>query len=316
MIQTLFGSVEQEPTLLEKLKSGVQKTREGLVSRIEDVISGRKQIDADLLEELEYTLISADIGVTTTNEILERIHERVDRKLVGDSGELRGLIREYLLEVLQANDRPLAYLAQPPAVIMVVGVNGAGKTTTIGKLASHLKAEGHTVLLCAADTFRAAAVEQLEIWGERTQTRVIRQNTGADPSAVMFDALQAAKSGKTDYVIIDTAGRLQTKTNLMAELEKMRRTAARVISDAPHEVLLVLDATTGQNGLEQARKFTETSGVTGIVLTKLDGTAKGGVIVAIARELALPIRFIGVGEKVEDLLPFDPEAFIDSLFAV
>jgi fused signal recognition particle receptor len=315
MIQTLFGSVEQEPTLLEKLKSGVQKTREGLVSRIEDVISGRKQIDADLLEELEYTLISADIGVTTTNEILERIRERVDRKLVGDSGELRGLIREYLLEVLQANDRPLAYLAEPPAVIMVVGVNGAGKTTTIGKLASHLKAEGHTVLLCAADTFRAAAVEQLEVWGERTKTRVIRQNTGADPSAVMFDALQAAKSGKTDYVIIDTAGRLQTKTNLMAELEKMRRTAARVIPDAPHEVLLVLDATTGQNGLEQARKFTETSGVTGIVLTKLDGTAKGGVIVAIARELALPIRFIGVGEKVEDLLPFDPEAFIDSLFA-
>jgi fused signal recognition particle receptor len=316
MIQTLFGSVEQEPTLLEKLKSGVQKTREGLVSRIEDVISGRKQIDADLLEELEYTLISADIGVTTTNEILERIRERVDRKLVGDSGELCGLIREYLLEVLQANDRPLAYLAEPPAVIMVVGVNGAGKTTTIGKLASHLKAEGHTVLLCAADTFRAAAVEQLEVWGERTQTRVIRQKTGADPSAVMFDALQAAKSGKTDYVIIDTAGRLQTKTNLMAELEKMRRTAARVIPDAPHEVLLVLDATTGQNGLEQARKFTETSGVTGIVLTKLDGTAKGGVIVAIARELALPIRFIGVGEKVEDLLPFDPEAFIDSLFAV
>jgi fused signal recognition particle receptor len=316
MIQTLFGSVEQEPTLLEKLKSGVQKTREGLVSRIEDVISGRKHIDADLLDELEYTLISADIGVTTTNEILERIRERVDRKLVGDSGELRGLIREYLLEVLQANDRPLAYLADPPAVIMVVGVNGAGKTTTIGKLASHLKTEGHSVLLCAADTFRAAAVEQLEVWGERTQTRVIRQNTGADPSAVMFDALQAAKSGKTDYVIIDTAGRLQTKTNLMAELEKMRRTAARVIPDAPHEVLLVLDATTGQNGLEQARKFTETSGVTGIVLTKLDGTAKGGVIVAIARELALPIRFIGVGEKVEDLLPFDPEAFIDSLFAV
>jgi fused signal recognition particle receptor len=315
MIQTLFGSIEQEPTLLEKLKSGVQKTRDGLVSRIEDVIAGRKEIDADLLEELEYTLISADIGVTTTNEILERIRERVDRKLVGDSGELRGLIREYLLEVLQANDRPLAYLADPPAVIMVVGVNGAGKTTTIGKLASHLKAEGHTVLLCAADTFRAAAVEQLEVWGERTETRVIRQQTGADPSAVIFDALQAANSGKTDYVIIDTAGRLQTKTNLMAELEKMRRTAARVIPDAPHEVLLILDATTGQNGLEQARKFTETSGVTGIVLTKLDGTAKGGVIVAIARELALPIRFIGVGEKVEDLLPFDPEAFIDSLFA-
>ncbi len=315
MIQTLFGSVEQEPTLLEKLKSGVQKTRDGLVSRIEDVISGRKEIDADLLDELEYTLISADIGVTTTNEILERIRERVERKLTGDAAELRGLIREYLLEVLQANDRPLAYVDQPPAVIMVVGVNGAGKTTTIGKLAAHLKADGHSVLLCAADTFRAAAVEQLEIWGERTQTQVIRQKTGADPSAVMFDALQAAKSRKVDYLIVDTAGRLQTKTNLMAELEKMRRTAARIIPDAPHEVLLVLDATTGQNGLEQARKFTETSGVTGIVLTKLDGTAKGGVVVAIARELALPIRFVGVGEKVDDLLPFDPEKFIDSLFA-
>ncbi|MGA2715079.1 MAG: signal recognition particle-docking protein FtsY [Bryobacteraceae bacterium] len=316
MIQTLFGSVEQEPTLLEKLKSGVQKTRAGLVSRIEDVISGRKQIDADLLEELEYTLISADIGVATTNEILDRIRERVDRKLVGDSSELRGLIREYLLEVLESNNRPLAYVDEPPAVIMVVGVNGAGKTTTIGKLAAHFKAEGHTVMLCAADTFRAAAIEQLEVWGERTETRVIRQQTGADPSAVVFDALQAAKSAKTDYVIVDTAGRLQTKTNLMAELEKMSRTADRVIPGAPHEVLLVLDATTGQNGLEQARKFTETSGVTGIVLTKLDGTAKGGVIVAIARELALPIRFIGVGEKVEDLLPFDPEAFIDSLFSI
>jgi fused signal recognition particle receptor len=315
MNHTLFGSVEQEPTLLEKLKSGVQKTRDGFVSRIEDVIAGRKQIDADLLDELEYTLISADIGVTTTNEILERIRERVDRKLVGDAAELRGLIREYLLEVLQANDRPLAYVDQPPAVIMVVGVNGAGKTTTIGKLAAHLKADGHSVLLCAADTFRAAAVEQLEIWGERTQTQVIRQNTGADPSAVMFDALQAAKSRKIDYLIVDTAGRLQTKTNLMAELEKMRRTATRIIPGAPHEVLLVLDATTGQNGLEQARKFTETSGVTGIVLTKLDGTAKGGVVVAIARELAIPIRFVGVGEKVDDLLPFDPEKFIDSLFA-
>lgn len=315
MIQTLFGSVEQEPTLLEKLKSGVQKTREGLVSRIEEVVSGRKQIDADLLEELEYTLISADIGVATTNEILDRIRERVDRKLVGDSGELRNLIREYLLEVLQSNDRPLAYVDQPPAVIMVVGVNGAGKTTTIGKLAAHFKSDGHSVLLCAADTFRAAAIEQLEVWGQRTGTEVIRQKTGADPSAVVFDALQAAKSRKVDYVIVDTAGRLQTKSNLMTELEKMKRTVSRVIADAPHEVLLVLDATTGQNGLEQARKFTETSGVTGIVLTKLDGTAKGGVVVAIARELALPIRFIGVGEKVDDLLPFNPEKFIESLFA-
>jgi len=314
MIQTLFGSVEQEPSLLERLKSGVQKTRAGLVSRLEDALAGKKEIDADLLDELEYTLISADIGVKTTSDILERIRQQVDRKLVGDAAELRGLIRQHLLEILQSTERPVTHVDEPPAVVMVVGVNGAGKTTSIGKLANRYKAEGRTVLLCAADTFRAAAVEQLEIWGERTATDVIRQQPGADPSAVLFDALQAARARKTDYVIVDTAGRLQTKTNLMAELEKMRRTAGRVIPGAPHEVLLVLDATTGQNGLEQARRFTETSGVTGIVLAKLDGTAKGGVVVAIARELNLPIRYVGIGEKADDLLPFDPEKFIESLF--
>jgi fused signal recognition particle receptor len=198
---------------------------------------------------------------------------------------------------------------------MMVGVNGVGKTTTIGKLAYLFKAEGRSVLMCAADTFRAAAIEQLEVWGQRTDTEIVRQQQGSDPSAVLFDALQAAKARGTEVIIVDTAGRLHTKANLMSELEKMTRTAQRVIPDAPHEVLLVLDATTGQNGLEQARKFTEASGVTGIVLTKLDGTAKGGVIVAIARELSLPIRFIGVGEQVNDLLPFDPEKFIESLFA-
>jgi len=314
MIQTLFGSVEQEPSLLERLKSGVEKTRAGLVSRLEDALAGKKEIDADLLDELEYTLISADIGVPTTNEILERIRQQVDRRLVGDAAELRGLIRQHLLEILQSTERPVAHVDEPPAVVMVVGVNGAGKTTSIGKLANRYKAEGRAVLLCAADTFRAAAIEQLEIWGERTSTEVIRQQPGADPSAVLFDALQAARARKTDYVIVDTAGRLQTKANLMAELEKMRRTAGRVIPGAPHEVLLVLDATTGQNGLEQARRFTETSGVTGIILAKLDGTAKGGVVVAIARELNLPIRYVGIGEKADDLLPFDPEKFIASLF--
>src|SRR6478736_4524133 len=314
MIQTLFGSVEQEPTLLEKLKQGVQKTRAGLVSRLEETLTGRKTIDAELLDELEFALISADIGVKTTEEILDRIKQRVDRKLVGDAGELRGLIREHLLEILQSSERPMPHVAEPPAVVLVVGVNGAGKTTTIGKLAQRYKTEGRSVLLCAADTFRAAAIEQLEIWGERTGTDVIRQKPGADPSAVLFNALQSARARKVDYVIADTAGRLQTKANLMAELEKMRRTASRVIPGAPHEVLLTLDATTGQNGLEQARKFTETSGVTGIVLTKLDGTAKGGIVVAIARELDLPIRYIGVGEKIEDLLPFDSETFVASLF--
>jgi len=315
MIQTLFGSVPQEPDLLERLKAGIQKTRAGLMDRLEDALSGRKEIDAELLEELEYTLITADIGVRTTEEILERIRERVDRRLAGDAAELKNLIREHLLEVLEASERPVPRVAEPPAVVLVVGVNGSGKTTTIGKLAQLYKTEGRSVLLCAADTFRAAAIEQLEVWGGRTHTEVIRQRAGADPSAVVFDALQAAKARRVDYVVVDTAGRLHTKDNLMAELEKMRRTARRVVPDAPHEVLLVLDATTGQNGLEQARRFTETSGVTGIVLTKLDGTAKGGVVVAIARELNLPIRYIGVGEKIDDLLPFEPEAFIASIFS-
>jgi fused signal recognition particle receptor len=314
MIQTLFGSVEQEPSLLEKLKLGVQKTRSGLVSRLEDALQGKKEIDADLLDELEYTLISADIGVSTTNEIIERIKDRAERHMLSDAGELRGLIREHLLEILRAVERPMPYVSEPPAVVMVVGVNGAGKTTTIGKLAGRFTAEGRSVLLCAADTFRAAAIEQLQIWGTRTGTDVIRQQPNSDPSAVLFDAMQAAKSRKVDYVIVDTAGRLQTKTNLMAELEKMRRTASRAVPNAPHETLLILDATTGQNGLEQARKFTESAGVTGIVLTKLDGTAKGGVVVAIARELNLPIRYIGVGEQAGDLLPFEAESFIDSLF--
>src|SRR3954453_14826004 len=314
MIQTLFGSVEQEPSLLEKLKAGVQKTRAGLVTALEGALQGKREIDADLLDELEFTLISADIGVRTTEEILDRIRERVARHQLNDAAELKGLIREHLLEILAASERAPARVTEPPAVVLVVGVNGSGKTTTIGKLAARFQAEQRSVVLAAADTFRAAAIEQLEIWGERTQSPVIRQGPGSDPSAVLFDALNAARARKADYVIVDTAGRLQTKENLMAELTKMSRTARKVIPDAPHEVLLVLDATTGQNGLEQARKFTESSGVTGIVLTKLDGTAKGGVIVAIARELGLPIRFIGVGEKVDDLLPFDPDNFIDSLF--
>jgi fused signal recognition particle receptor len=316
MIQTLFGAAEQEPSLLERLKSGVQKTRTGLVSALEGAIQGKKVIDADLLDELEYTLISADVGAGATQEILDRIRQRVERHQLNDAAALRGLIREHLLEILQASERASATVAEPPAVVLVVGVNGSGKTTTIGKLAARFRGEGRTTLLCAADTFRAAAIEQLEIWGERTGSAVIRQGPGSDPSAVLFDALKAARARKVDCVIVDTAGRLQTKENLMAELHKMSRTARKVIADAPHEVLLVLDATTGQNGLEQARKFTETSGVTGIVLTKLDGTAKGGIVVAIARELNLPIRYVGVGEKAEDLLPFDAEKFIESLFEI
>jgi len=315
MIQSLFGSPPPtEPNLLERLKAGIQKTRAGLMEKIEDAVSGRKEIDAAVLEELEYALITADIGAKTTAEILERLRQRVDRHLVGDAAELKSLIREHLLEILEATERPLPHVAEPPAVILVVGVNGAGKTTSIGKLTRRFQSEGRSVLLCAADTFRAAAIEQLEVWAQRAGVDVIRQQTGADPSAVLFDALQAARARKVDYVIVDTAGRLHTKTNLMAELEKMRRTASRVIPSAPHEVLLVIEATTGQNGLEQARKFTETSAVTGIILTKLDGTAKGGVVVAISRELNLPIRYVGVGEKIDDLLPFDPQSFVQSLF--
>jgi fused signal recognition particle receptor len=292
----------------------VQKTRAGLVTALEDAFQGKKEIDQDLLDELESTLVGADIGVRTTSEILETIRDRVERHQLADVLQLKNLIRERLLEILQASERAMPLVREPPAVILVVGVNGSGKTTTIGKLATRFRAEGRNVMLCAADTFRAAAIEQLEIWGERSNSPVIRQGPGSDPSAVLFDALQAARARKTDYVIVDTAGRLQTKENLMAELQKMSRTAKKVIPEAPHEVLLVLDATTGQNGLEQARKFTETSGVTGIVLTKLDGTAKGGIVVAIARELDLPIRYVGVGEKADDLLPFDPEKFIESIF--
>ncbi len=320
MFKSLFGSPtpaatpEKGPSLLDRLKAGVQKTRAGLMEKIEDAVHGRKEIDAEVLEELEYALITADLGSRTTSEILERIRDRVARHQVGDASELKKLIREYLLEVLQATEREVPQVAQPPAVIMVVGVNGAGKTTSIGKLTRRLQSEGKSVMMCAADTFRAAAIEQLEVWAQRTGCEFVRQQAGSDPSAVLFDALTSGKARKIDYVIVDTAGRLHTKTNLMAELEKMRRTAQRVIPDAPHEVLLVIEATTGQNGLEQARKFTETAEVTGIILTKLDGTAKGGVVVAISRELGVPIRYVGVGEQIDDLLPFEPESFVASLF--
>lgn len=314
MIQTLFGSVPQEPTFFEKLQQGIRKTREGLTNKLEDLFAGKKEIDADLLDELEYVLISADIGVRTVNEILDSVRQKLDRKQLKEIDELRTVIREHLLEVLRRPERPLPQVKQPPAVVLVIGVNGAGKTTSIGKLAARYKSEGHSVLLAAADTFRAAAIEQLEVWGRRTGCDVIRQKQGADPSAVVYDAIQAAIARKMDYVIVDTAGRLHTKDNLMAELEKITRTTRKLIPDAPHDVLLVLDGTTGQNGLEQAKRFTETAGATGIILTKLDGTAKGGVVVPIARELNLPIRYIGVGEKTDDLLPFDATEFIHSIF--
>jgi fused signal recognition particle receptor len=315
MIQTLFGSVEQKPGFLDRMKQAVTRTRENLSERLEDVVSFHKEIDRSTLDDLEATLIGADLGTTTTHEVLEKLREKADRKQIKDVGELKRLLKEELLAILTQNgSQPVNSVEGEPEVILVVGVNGTGKTTTIGKLANVLRADGKSVLLCAADTFRAAAIEQLEIWGTRTGTEVIKTKPGGDPAAVLFDALQAAKARQTDYVIVDTAGRLHTKVNLMAELEKMRRTAQRIVPGAPHETLLIMDATTGQNGLQQARLFTQSSGVTGIVLTKLDGTAKGGVVVAITRELGLPVRYVGVGEKAGDLLPFDPRAFVDSLF--
>jgi fused signal recognition particle receptor len=297
------------------MKQAVTRTRENLSERIDEVMAFTKVIDRTTLDDLEGILIGADLGTKTTQEILGKLREKADRKQIKDVTELKRLIKEQVLAILNATP---ARTGKPavgdPEVVMVVGVNGTGKTTSIGKLAHALRGEGKSVLLCAADTFRAAAIEQLEVWGSRTGVEVIKTKPGGDPSAVLFDALSAAKARHTDSVIVDTAGRLHTKSSLMAELEKMKRTAQRIIPGAPHEVLLVMDATTGQNGLQQARQFTESAGVTGIVLTKLDGTAKGGVVVAISRELGLPVRYVGVGEQAGDLLPFNAESFADSLF--
>jgi fused signal recognition particle receptor len=317
MIQTLFGSLEEEqkPSFLDRMKQAVTRTRENLADRIDEVVSFGKEIDRNTLDDLEATLIAADLGTTTTQEVLGKLREKADRKQIGNVEQLKRLLKEEILAILnRANTTPVQRVDGTPEVILVVGVNGTGKTTTIGKLSQVFRSQGKNVLLCAADTFRAAAIEQLEIWGQRTGTEVIKTKPGGDPSAVLFDALQAATARHTDFVIVDTAGRLHTKSSLMEELSKMRRTAQRIIPGAPHETLLVMDATTGQNGLQQARLFTESAGVTGIVLTKLDGTAKGGVVVAISRDLGLPVRFVGVGEKAGDLLPFDPEQFADSLF--
>jgi fused signal recognition particle receptor len=313
---TLFGTPKREPTVFEKIKEAVKQTKENFTEQIQDLVQGEKEINAGMLEELEAIMIGADIGVTTTNDILKSIRDQVSRRTLQDPRQLRDAIKEELRKILKVNYTPPTEVAEGnPFVILMVGVNGVGKTTTIGKLAQRFKRDGKSVMLCAADTFRAAAVEQLEIWATRADVPLIKQKAGADPSAVLFDALQSARARKIDYVIVDTAGRLHTKNNLMAELEKMTRIAKREIPGAPHEVLLVLDATTGQNGLQQAREFTRSAGVTGLVLTKLDGTAKGGVVTAIAKDLKIPIRFVGVGEKLDDLIEFSADDFVESLFA-
>jgi fused signal recognition particle receptor len=313
---TLFG--KPEPTLLERLKESVGKTKDALADTLDTLTQGGRQIDPSILKDVETALLSADLGVKTTREILDSVREQMSRKTLNNSDQLKKEIKAHVFRALNVfgNTPKLAGPANgnDPRVIFIVGVNGAGKTTSIGKLANRLRQDGRSVVLCAADTFRAAAIEQLEIWAQRNGIEVIKQQSGSDPAAVVFDAMTAAKSRGADAVIVDTAGRLHTKSNLMQELEKMKRTAAKVIPGAPHDVLLVLDATTGQNGLAQARQFTTSVGVTGIILTKLDGTAKGGIVVAISRELGLPIRFVGTGEQINDLVPFDAQTYADSLF--
>jgi len=321
---SLFGKEEKkEPGLLERLKASVSKTKAALSETVDNIFLGERRIDPSVLKHLETALLSADLGVKPTREILDAVKEKLDRNALSDSTQLKREIKSHIVRILNtsaaANGPVVSAKSASPnggqtRVIFVVGVNGAGKTTSIGKLANRFRQEGLSVLLCAADTFRAAAVEQLEIWAQRNGIEVVKQKSGADPAAVVYDAVAAAKARSVDAVIVDTAGRLHTKSNLMAELDKMKRTAAKVIPGAPHDVLLVLDATTGQNGLAQAREFTDTVGVTGIILTKLDGTAKGGIVVAISRELGLPIRFVGTGEQINDLVPFDAETYAESLF--
>jgi fused signal recognition particle receptor len=317
-LQAREAALEQE--FSARFRRAVSATRESLSQRIDNVFAGAKRIDAELLDELEEALIAADIGVPTTIHVLETVRRGISRKEIDDIEKLKDAIKSELLSILQgAEEHGVASETSVPEsiapyVMMIVGVNGVGKTTTIGKLAQRIKSEGNDVLICAADTFRAAASDQLAIWAERTGVPLIQQKQGTDPAAVLFDSMKAAKARGSDVLIVDTAGRLHNKSNLMAELEKMKRVAGREVEGAPHETLLVVDAVTGQNGLEQARQFLRVAGVTGIVLTKLDGTAKGGIAVAIAKELGLPIRYAGIGEKVDDLVVFDPEQYVNSLF--
>jgi fused signal recognition particle receptor len=317
-LQAQEAALEQE--FSSRFRRAVSATRESLSERLDTVFQGLKQIDENLLDELEEALIAADIGVATTQHILETVRRGVARKQINDLDALKAAIKDELLKILRqseqqgvASETSVAANVSP-YVMMIVGVNGVGKTTTIGKLAQRIKAEGNDVLICAADTFRAAASDQLAIWAQRTGVPLIQQKQGTDPAAVLFDALKASKARGSDVLIVDTAGRLHNKSHLMAELEKMKRVAGREVEGAPHETLLVVDAVTGQNGLEQARQFLKVAGVTGIVLTKLDGTAKGGIAVAIANELGLPIRYAGIGEKVDDLVVFDPELYVNGLF--
>jgi|GEM_PF-42815 len=314
-LKAIIDEVIDEKGFFERLKQGLAKTHQNFISNLETLLSGRTKIDTDLLEELEEVLILADLGVDTTVKVISHIQERVKKRELEDPAQLKSHLKHEILTILKNGETTIDVTRATPFVILVIGVNGTGKTTTIGKLAHGFKKAGKEVLLAAGDTFRAAAIEQLEIWGQRAGCEVIKHAAGADPSAVVYDAMHAAKSRNADVVIVDTAGRLHTKKNLMDELKKMKRIAGRELPGAPHEVLLVLDATTGQNAISQAKLFNEGVGLTGLILTKLDGTAKGGIITGIVNELKIPVAYIGVGEKLDDLRPFKAEEFVEALFA-
>ncbi len=307
------AAVPEKRGFFDRMKQAVTRTRDSFSESIGSVLALTREIDETSLTDLEAVLLAADIGSTTARTIIENLRQRGLRQGIEGGDELKRLLKIELKRVLDGVATADVVPAAKPEVVMMVGVNGTGKTTTTGKLAAFYRGQDRTVLLCAADTFRAAAIEQLEVWATRSDVPMIKTKTGGDPSAALYDACTAAKARGTDVLIVDTAGRLHTKTDLMKELDKMRRTAEKLVPGAPHQTLLVMDATTGQNGLQQARLFTEAARVTGIVLTKLDGTAKGGIVLAIATELGLPVKFVGVGEKMEDILPFDSAAFVDSM---
>ena len=313
---------EKKPSawsITQKFKAGLAKTRDSFTSKVNDLVARYRKVDEDFFEELEDLLLQADVGFETVMELMDKLRFEVQRKNIKDTEGIQTLISEKLVEIYEAGEENLTELNMQPTgeltVILFVGVNGVGKTTTIGKLAHRLKSEGKSVLLAAGDTFRAGAIDQLQVWGDRVGCEVIKQSEGSDPAAVMYDAIRAAKNRGADVLICDTAGRLQNKVNLMNELEKVHRVISREVPDAPHEVLLALDATTGQNALVQAQMFKEVTNVTGIVLTKLDGTAKGGLVLAIRNKLQIPVKFVGLGEKMDDLQPFDAERYVYGLFA-
>lgn len=309
----MFEFITEEKTLLQKLRSGLKKTRDSLGTQIDNLMKAGREIDDEILSKLEEALIQSDLGVGLSTQLMETVNERIRSNQLSDAAAVKKLIHDELLKIFQKTDPWWEKRYPKPAVFMIIGVNGVGKTTTIAKLAYEYKKQKKRLLICAADTFRAAATEQLQIWADRVGVDLLKQQTGSDPAAVVFDALTAAKAQQKDLVLIDTAGRLHTKTNLMQELAKIRKIAGREVQGAPHESWLILDATVGQNGIVQAREFMNITPISGIILTKIDGTAKGGIVVSIAKELGIPIKFLGVGESLEDLIPFDPQKFIDAL---